>query len=181
VSDIGITQDHEVDDDGEVGGPLAVFWAPGHGHDSGDFVRAVIEHCLDEGIDVPAIPADVEPVGLWQRLVPRQDCVEYQRTDFEPLYDPANPITVLDLDSRGRGGTKCGVDECREPWSSGRPVRVSIEPSPGDASVNSPYMAVRIWLCREHASRFPDPSYRVFMVPVGATILLPSAAAEAST
>ena len=46
MSGIEIVQDCEVDYDGDVGGWLDVFWTEGHGHDSVEFIRAVVDHCL---------------------------------------------------------------------------------------------------------------------------------------
>ena len=37
---VEIMQDCEVDDDGDIGGWLDVFWAEGHGHDAETFIRA---------------------------------------------------------------------------------------------------------------------------------------------
>lgn len=180
---IDITQDYEFFD-GEIGGRMATFWAPGHGHDTDAFIRGVLNLCLDEGADVPAITQDDTPVEMWQRNVESHDGVYYDRATEIPTHGRKPdwfPVTVLDVEPPRRGGgTKCGVDKCVQPWRSGEPIRVCIEPT--DDPDPGRYMTVRVWLCREHAHRFPDPTYRVFMVPAGATVLLPSAQnAAAST
>lgn len=173
---IEIVQDFEVDEDGDLCGPQLGFWTKGHGHKPDEFIRAVLDYCLDEGAGhVPAIDLDEDgPQEVWQRNVERACGVEYERTETEPEYNRfhsgrAYPITLLDLQSRRRGARKCMVVDCREPWSSGPAARVCVEPSVNER----PSVSVRMYLCREHARSFPDPSYRVFMVPVGATILLP--------
>ena len=172
MTTIEITQDSEFD--GEVGGPLDVFWAKGHGHDPREFIRAVLDYCLFNDVDIPAIAYDDTPVETWQQNVSHQGAIEYRRdpTPPESSRSPRFPITVLDLDRRTRGGVKCSVDDCSEPWSVGTPARVVVEPAPdGDASRR--YMSVRMWFCREHRRQIPEPSYRVCMVPVGAEIVLP--------
>lgn len=171
-----ITQDHEYTDD-EFGGPLPVFWAKGHGHDPLAFIRAVVDYCLDNGADIPAIEDGLLPEETWQQNLSLRDGVEYRR-DPEPPTSPRSsrfPVTVLDLESpRRSGGTKCGVDGCDEPYSVGTPIRVLIEPGMGEPELGAPRLFLRVWLCREHHRRFPEPSYRVCMIPVGAEVVLPA-------
>jgi hypothetical protein len=172
VSDTGIEIIQDSEFDGEVGGPLAVFWSKGHGHDARDFIRAVLDYCLDNDVDIPAIAYDDALVETWQQNVSRQGAIEYRRdpTPPESSRSPRFPITVLDLERGARGGFKCAVDDCSEPWSVGTPARVCVEPSDGATS----YMSVRMWFCRDHRRQLPEPSYRVCMVPVGAEIVLPA-------
>lgn len=171
---IEINQDHECDE-GEVGGAIPVFWTKGHGHDPDEFVRACIDYCLYNDVTIPRfVPYDDRPVETWQQNVAVQDGIEYRRDPTPPKSPRSSrfPITILDLEQpRRRGGTKCGITGCDEPWGRGIPIRVSIEPD--DTGMR--YMAAQIWLCREHAKRFPEPSYRVCMVPIGAEIVLPAA------
>lgn len=175
---IDIAQDYEFYEDSGLGGPMLSFWAPGHGHDPEQFIRAVIDHMLSYGGSVPRIDPEDKPVEMWQRTVEQHDGVEYERMPTKPetsaSYLQAEPITLLDLERRGRGGTKCGVSGCSKPWSSGNPAIVRVEADDRGPTVNTPYMSVRMWFCREHSRRFPEPSYRVCMVPVGATIMLPA-------
>lgn len=176
---IAIEQDSEYDPDEGLGSELRTFWAPGHGHDPDAFVRAVIDHCLDYSGSVPAIDAEEhEPVEVWQETVEHGDALEYRRTDQPPTSPRSKlePITMLDLERRTRGAIKCAVIDCRKPYSAGLPARVLIEPTNGDRA----HMHVRMWLCRDHTERFPGPSYRVCMIPVGAEILLPAAEAGAA-
>lgn len=174
---IGIEQDYEIEDDGEVGGPLAVFWTVGHGHDPYDVIRAVVEHCLDEGRDIPRIDGDRAPVEMWQTVVKRGDCVEYRRAaskDQLPPYTRAAdiaPITLLDLDARARGAAKCSIRDCRNPWKSGVPVQVATKPDPPDGSMPR-REHVEVWLCRDHQDVMADKYYRMAVVPVGAVIEL---------
>jgi hypothetical protein len=176
VSEIEICQDHEFDDAAGIGGPLPVFWAKGHGFDDRAFIRAVLDYCLDNHVDIPAITMNDAPVETWQQNVARSGSIEYQRDSSPPTSSrsPRFPITLLDLDRRGHGGTRCAVTGCDEPWSTGAPVRVCVEPGSGEAELGAPYMAVCLWLCREHRKHLPEPLYRVCLVPVGATILLPA-------
>lgn len=165
---IEINQDQEFDENsGELGGPMNVFWAHGHGHDADEFIRAVLDHCLGWSGEVPAIRSEDVPQLLWQRNVEHCDSLEYQRRSDPPNRREWNPVTVLDLERRGHGGTKCSVVGCKEPWASGPPVRVAVD-------ATEAHMSVRLWLCRKHGERFPGPSYRISMIPVGATILLPN-------
>lgn len=164
---IEINQDREFDEDfAEVGGPMNIFWSYGHDHDVNRFVRAVIDHCLEDSGEVPAIRADDTPQQLWQRNVEHDGSVEYVRRSDPPTRHEWKPVTLLDLEHRRRGGTKCSVVGCHQPWSVGSSARVRVD-------TTEDHMDVRVWLCREHNERFPEPSYRVCMVPVGATILLP--------
>lgn len=178
VTTIAITQDYEFDEDFGLGNPMLSFWAYGHGHNPEQFIRAVIDHALTEHGSVPRIDPEDEPVEMWQRTIERHDGVEYSRilAESDDAHGRgAKPVTVLDLERRGRGGTKCGVTGCDRPWSSGKPAIVRIEADGTGPSLNNvPYMSVRMWFCREHTRLFPEPSYRVCMVPVGATILLPA-------
>lgn len=165
---IEINQDREFGEDfAEAGGPMNVFWSYGHGHDAGQFIRAVVDHCLEGPGEVPAIGADDAPQKLWQRNVDRDGFVEYVRRSEAPIRHDWKPVTLLDLEHRRRGGTKCSVVGCSEPWSVGSNARVRVD-------TTEDHMDMRVWLCREHSRRFPEPSYRVCMVPVGATILLPA-------
>lgn len=174
---ISITQDYEFDEDSGLGGPMLSFWAQGHGHDPEQFIRAVIDYTLTEHGSVPRIEPEDEPSEMWQRAIERQAGVEYSRQSEKPTssasYLRSEPITLLDLERRGRGGTKCGVADCSKPWSSGPAVIVRVEADGRGPTVNNSYMTVRMWFCRDHARQFPGPSYRVCMVPVGATIMLP--------
>lgn len=173
---IVIEQDWEWDEDQGLGAPMPVFWAKGHGHDHNEFIREVIEHCLDDDSDIPAIPADAALEEVWQQNVAHNESIEFRRTTEVPasLRSPKFPVTVLDLAGPRKGGAKgCGIDRCGEAWSSGVPVRVLID-------TDSEYMAAHLWLCREHSKRFPEPSYRVCMIPVGATVVLEPAEPVAS-
>lgn len=172
---IEINQDYDYSS-GEIGGLLPVFWAKGHGYDAKEFVRAVVDYCLDEDADIPAITWEDSPEEKWQRNVDIDAGVFYERDVVPPksLREGKFAITILDLERpRRRGATKCSVDGCREPWSSGTPVRVATEVLAGDSTLDCSYMAVTVWLCRGHRKKLPEPSYRVVMVPVGATIVLP--------
>lgn len=171
MSGIEIEQDYEVDDDGDVGGRLACWWARGHGHKAEDFAMAVVGYCLDCDAETPRIDLD-DIKELWQRNIPVGDSVQYRRSTEPPKgpRDEAFPVTVLDIEAR-RGGRKCAVNGCRNPWFASRPVQVADK-------VDADYMAIDITLCREHSQRFPEPSYRVRFVPVGATIMLPADPAE---
>lgn len=165
---VEIEQDHEAFDD-DIGSPMDVFWAKGHGHDPADFIRSVVEHCLDYGRSIPRIPDDLRPVEMWQRNVPSGDCIVYHRYAERPAGRGASrgmfPVTVLDVDGRRSGATKCSVNGCENPWMSGRPVAAKVD-------MDETYTAVTLWFCRKHGHKFPEPSYRVCMVPVGATIVL---------
>jgi hypothetical protein len=177
MSGIEITQDVELDPDVGLGQPMPVFWAHGHGHDEHDFLLEVVGYCLEYGVGIPRIDADVAPVEVWQENVEARDAVEYRRTTQPPTRPNSDlfPITLLDLEFRQRGGTKCAVIGCREPWLVGAPVSVAVEPNEGDGVSEPEHMAVRIWFCAKHSRRLPEPSYRVRFVPVGATIVLPKA------
>lgn len=159
---IDINQDH----DGDDGGPLPCFWAEGHDHDTDEFVRAVLAYCMDEGVDIPRIDmSEDHPTEVWQTNRKGGDWVEYHRSP-ERSRD-SFPITLLDLWKPSRRGRACGVIDCNKPWVSGRPAIVKVDTDPG-------HMSVRMWFCGDHSTRFPDPVYRVCMIPVGATILLKS-------
>src|ERR1700756_2643035 len=174
VPGIEIEQDQEIDHDGELCGSINVFWAKRHGLDQDKFIRAVIDHCLEPEGGVPAISWEDELAEVWQHLEPVGDNFEYHRSN-ESSWSAgrkAEPITLLDVDRRGRGARRCQVHDCREPWSRSTPVQVCIDANDDDAA----RMIVYMTLCRTHVVRFPKPSYRVCMVPVGATIELPAPA-----
>lgn len=170
MSVIEIEQDHQLDYDGEVSGPMHVYWAEGHDHDPEAFLRAVIDHCIDYARDIPRIAWDEPSVEMWQRDVAHGDSVEYHREQEIPSGHRRadwRPVTVLDLERSPRGATKCSVNNCTRPWDSGQPIQITHE-------VDGPYLALTMWLCREHREAIPEPSYRLRFIPVGATIMLPA-------
>lgn len=170
---IEIYQDNEYDGE-EFSAPLPVFWAKGHDLNHNDFLRAVVEYCIEEcDFEIPAMSWDDDIDEQWQRNVEVPGGgVEYWRTTEPPEYPGSMegketfPITILDLEKRRRGAHKCSVTHCREPWSVGSPARVRV-------STDEKEVSVYLWLCREHLKAYPEPSYRVCMIPVGATIMLP--------
>jgi hypothetical protein len=169
-----VERDYEVFDEYDIGSPLDVFWTKGHDVAPLAFVRAIVEHCLDEEIDIPRINVEDAPEKLWQYNIDHNGILEFHRSPDKPEgYHgrEAFPVTVLDLEkARRRGMRKCSVEHCREPWSHGMPIRVLISPADSEQQITA-----RIWLCRTHGNKFPEPIYRVFMVPVGATVVLDGA------
>lgn len=176
MSEIGIEQDYEVDDDGEVLGSLLSFWTRGHGFNPDAVIRAVVDFSLEEHRSVPRIDEGGPVDEVWQKTVHRASGVwEYRRSDVEqPGWDP---ITLVDLEHRYRGGRKCAVQHCPEPGRIGEPVRLLIEPSDSGMSSDVAY----VYVCRFHAKRFPQPPYRVCMIPVGAEVVLPAPDSEGSS
>ncbi len=167
---IEIIQDHEVDEDGEVGSRLACFWTEGHGHDVANFVHAVVDHCLDYGEPVNVDPDAVRE--MWQYDRKSGDSVTYERGQAIPEGSPWRmwrPITVVDMERHRRGNPRCSVKDCDRPWQAGTPVRVAVDESDFDD-----YTAVEMRFCAEHRAKFPEPYYRTLLVPVGATLTLPS-------
>lgn len=170
MSAIEIHQDHEFDENG-VGGPLPVWWCRGHEVEREDFLTAVFEFCLDNCIDVPAIPFDAAVSRVWQHNVAVGDGVRYDRTSEKPTKprSPFFPITVFDCYSRTAGDRRCNVRGCKEPWHVTKPIRVisSVEDS-------DDFWSVEVTLCAAHLKRFGDnASHRTLIVPVGATLQLP--------
>ena len=181
MTNIDIQRDREFFD-GEVGDTVNVWWAKGHDLDPEEFIRAVIEESLEWDGSVPRIDSDDAPVEMWQANVAVGDGVEYRRSVSAPVdppkHSPVFPVTVLDLERRaGRGGRKCMIDKCGEPWQSSTPLRlVTTVEMAEDPNL---YAAVNVTLCAEHRALMPDPYYRTLVVPVGATAVLP--AEEATT
>ena len=162
-----IQQDYEIDWDGEVGAPLDVFWCEGHGHDPADFVRAVVEHCLDYGRDIPRIEDVRRPAELWQCDRKSGDSITYERRESVEGLRRADwrPVTVLDCERRRLGATSCSVKGCTRPVRSQQAFPVVWEP-------DGEYVALEMRLCDEHRGQIPDQTYRLVFVPVGATIML---------
>lgn len=175
MSDLVIYQDHEYDGDFELGDLVPSFWTKGHGHEPCAFIRAVVAYCLDNDVDIPAIPQDVDPVELWQQNIAVDGGVEYRRGPTPPTSSRTSrfPITLLDLETlRRRGSTKCSVIGCSEPWSVSSPAaRLCVERHQRKNEIS-----VQLWLCREHQKCWPEPLWRVAVVPVGATVMLPQPA-----
>lgn len=170
---IEIQQDSAIDEDGEVGMPMHVYWCEGHNIDPQEFFEAVLAHCLEEG-DIPRIrPVDYyngiedRPVELWQWDRTVDGSVIYERTvESPPPMRRAVPVTVLDLERRWTGGYRCSVLECRLPWSRTTNHTTILD---GD----SERLCMQLPLCRTHAAMMPEPSHRVMFVPVGSTVELP--------
>ena len=167
MTDIEIMQDCEVDDDGDVGGWLDVFWCEGHGHDAGDFVQSVVDHCLEWGHDIPKIPSDAVVAEVWQHDRKVGDSVIFERRsnlDGVRLAD-WRPVTVLDCERRFFGGSSCSVTNCTRPVMSAQGFPIVWEP-------DGEYLALDVRLCAEHRRQIPDQCYRLRFIPVGATIVL---------
>jgi len=162
-----IEQDHEFDEMDGIGSSVAVFWSRGHDHDVEEFIRAVLDHCLNEGSDIPAIRTDDSPTEVWQTELDRGGVAEFRRTEHHsrPVSD-WYPVTVLDVERRPTfAGIKCMVIGCGKPCARPR------EPARAVVGRRQPIgaMPVRFWLCHEHGDRFPGSSYQVFLVPIEAT------------
>lgn len=179
---IEIYQDCEYDGE-SFSSVLPVFWAKGHDLNEGEFRLAVIHYLIDEEGDFPAMSWEDPIEEQWQRNVEVSGGgIEYRRRDDRPGYDdftgPVDwfPITILDLERQRRGQHKCAVTQCREPWSVGSPAQIRVSPTVGDEAElgGTPGESIYLWLCRKHRKRYPEPCYRVCMVPVGATIMLPA-------
>jgi hypothetical protein len=171
MSEIEIQQDWEIDEDGEIGGPMHTYWCYGHGHKRSDFIRFVFELCVGQGV-VPRFDSMDHPVvEMWQVERPTGDGITYERHAIEPTnlrrHVEAKPITLLDLDYLRHGGRSCSVVDCRNPWASTAPHPLIVE---GDR----PRVSLKVPLCREHKDAYPEPYYRMVVVPVGATVLLPA-------
>lgn len=165
---VEINQDAEVDDDGDIGGWLDVFWCEGHDVDGETFLRALVDHCLAWGHDVPRIPRDAEPAEMWQHDRTAGDAVIFERERNVP--DGARradwrPVTVLDLERRFMGGAACSVRGCTGAVYSSQAFPVVWEP-------DGENLALDVRLCREHRTQIPDQPYRLRFIPVGATIVL---------
>lgn len=174
---IDINQDYEYDEVFGLGAAMNVFWAPGHGYEDRDFIRAVVAHSLDEHDVVPYIGEEAEINEMYQSVQEQGDgSLVYDRRPMIPEYDhfrgPVDwkPVTVMDLDRRHPGARKCAVRGCSEPWSAGLPVQVLIAPTDG-ADVRC---TADLWLCRTHTKEIPDPVYRLAFIPVGAEVVLDS-------
>lgn len=164
---VEIMQDCEVDDDGDIGGWLDVFWAEGHGHDAGDFVQSVVDHCLEWGHDIPKIPSDAVVAEVWQHDRKVGDSVIFERrSNLDGVRLAAwRPVTVLDCERRFFGGSSCSVTNCTRPVMSAQGFPIVWEP-------DGEYLALDVRLCAEHRRQIPDQRYRLRFIPVGATIVL---------
>ncbi len=167
MSGVEIMQDCEVDDDGDVGGWLDVFWCEGHGHDAETFILAVVDHCLEWGHDIPKIPSDAVVAEVWQHDRKVGDSVIFERrSNLDGVRLAAwRPVTVLDCERRFFGGSSCSVAACTRPVRSSQAVPVVWEP-------DGEYLALEMRLCDEHRRQVPEKSYRLRFIPVGATIML---------
>lgn len=170
MSQIIIEQDYE-NDEGEIGGPLDVYWCLGHIPDTysarEEFMNAVVQFCATENQRVPRIDFEEdEPKLLWQRNVEREGTIEYYRSDTHGKYAISTdfPVTVLDLERRRHGAQQCAVEMCTEPWSARTPMRVAL-----DLGMDPKVAEVRaeIPLCREHSEVLPSDWYRTVIIPIG--------------
>lgn len=170
TSALEIERDYEMDVDGELGGQMLVWWSRGHGHDPEKFIRAVVDNCLENGDAIPRIGENDGPVEMWQHNVRVGDGIRYDRTDTAPVKprSPLFPVTVLDVENRRAGSRACSVPACVRPWAGSRQVLVVTKVDDDDP------MTVYLPLCRKHSEQIPDPTYRLRLVPVGATIMLPA-------
>jgi len=164
---IEIIQLHDIDDDGEVGSPQQSWYCAGHVGIE-EFVHALVNHCIDYGNDVPRIDMDdvnhlhLRKVGghngSWTADF-RDELPERGGKSWEP-------VTVYETPTK-LGGMACSVSDCRRPTYTRHNMLAVLDATDGQR------LGLNIGLCREHRDAFPDPYYRVFLVPVGATIQLP--------
>ena len=168
---IEIFRDYDVDEDnGEVGDYQDVFWCEGHGLDPAEVIRAAVDHAIDEDQTIPRIGWDDGPEEMWQRDTSMGGSVLYHRRS-EPG-SPARdwrPVTVLDLRRSFLGATCCSVRGCMGQADRNVPISALWEP-------DGPHRTLDTYLCATHRDEFPSAYYRLYWVPVGATILLPQEA-----
>lgn len=169
---IGIEQAREVDDDGELCGPLRSWWAEGH-HEPEPFILALVDHIMTEGDgDIPRIDVgDVKHV--WRQHVYHGDTYVFDDRPEIPLGAQVKrwrPVTVFDAESR-RGMGRCAVNQCGNvAWSRGVfTVRWALDGEIGDQALDVP-------LCRQHNTDLDKLGYRwrTLFVPIGATVVLPA-------
>lgn len=165
MTGIDIEQFHEVDGDFT---PLQSWWAEGH-YDPLTFVSALVDFLLDSNEDIPSIELD-EVKQRWMSKITGLDGGWTAAFHDKPGRDRI-PVTLFDAEAR-RGGIACQVHMCKRHVSLNTPVRTAL--TIGEDSGPTLYLR----LCSEHAKDMPGPSYRVFMVPVGAMIMLPAGAAS---
>lgn len=155
----------------DEGGPLQSWYAEGH-HEPAAFATALVRLLLDEyDADIPAIELD-RVTQRYMRKVPNFDGGWTSSFTDEPGRG-AMPVTLFDAEV-ARRGLNCAVRDCGHSVSTNWPVRTAVTVE----AVSE--FAVDLRLCRDHQKAMPQPIYRVFMVPVGATILLPAESERAS-
>jgi hypothetical protein len=155
----------------DEGGPLRSWYAEGH-HEPAVFAAALVHLLLDEyDDDIPSIELD-RIRQRYMRKVPNLDGGWTSSFSDEPGRG-AMAVTLFDAEV-SRRGLSCAVRGCDRPVSTQHPVRTAV------AVEGVSEFTVDLTLCRDHSRQMPNPSYRVFMVPVGATILLPSESERAS-
>lgn len=165
---IEVEQLHDIDGDGELSGRTNCWYCEGHVNPE-RFVRSVIDFVIEYGDRIPLIDLSwVRHCWLYKRPNHGGSWTADFRDEIPPRWRRRDweAVTVLDCEQR-RGGPRCSVRDCTSISSVGHPVMVKIEAGDSHTSAD-------IWLCRRHSAQFPGPSYRVCMVPVGATIMLPA-------
>ena len=155
----------------DEGSSIRSWYAEGH-HEPAVFAAALVHLLLDEcGDDIPSIELD-RIKQQYMRKVPNFDGGWTASFTDEPGRG-AMPITQFDAEV-ARRGLSCAVRGCDRSVSTQHPVRTAV------AVEGVSEFTVDLHLCHDHARQMPNPTYRVFMVPVGATILLPAESAVSS-
>lgn len=164
-----IVQLNEIADDGEVMDRMPSWYCEGH-VDRIEFIRALVDHCVDYGDTIPSIdPYSVKHQflckvgghdGSWTADFRDDIPAGSRRKSWEP-------VTVFEV-TRRFGGVACSATGCTQPVSARIPVRAVL-----DATDGGP-LSLYFPLCTAHRGLFPDPIYRVCLVPVGATVVTPA-------
>lgn len=162
---IEIVQFNEIADDGEVMDRMPSWYCQGH-VDHVEFIRALVDHCVDYGDSTPRIdPGSVKHQylrkiggydGSWTADLRDEIPAGSTRRSWEP-------VTTFEV-ARRFGGVACSVAGCTQPVAARVPVRAVLDAKNGSRP------DLRFPLCTVHRAVFPDPHYRVCLIPVGAVI-----------
>lgn len=164
-----IVQLNEIADDGEVMDRMPSWYCEGH-VDRIEFIRALVDHCVDYGDTIPSIDPDSVKLqflckvgghdGSWTADFRDDIPAGSRRKSWEP-------VTTFEV-TRRFGGVACAATDCTQPVSARVPVRAVL-----DATDGGP-LALFFPLCTAHRRLVPEPCYRVCLVPIGAVIQLPA-------
>lgn len=164
-----IVQLNEIAEDGEVLDRMPSWYCEGH-VDRIEFIRTLVDHCVDYGDTIPSIDPDSVKHQFLYKVGGHDGSWTADFRDDIPAGSRRKswePVTTFEV-ARRFGGVACAAMGCTQPVAARVPVRAVLDAKDGGQ------LALYFSVCIAHRALIPDPQYRVCLVPVGATVVMPA-------
>ncbi|MGE0178102.1 MAG: hypothetical protein AB7G17_14675 [Phycisphaerales bacterium] len=164
-----IVQLNEIAEDGEVLDRMPSWYCEGH-VDRIEFIRTLVDHCVDYGDTIPSIDPDSVKHQFLYKVGGHDGSWTADFRDKIPAGSRKGswePVTTFEV-ARRFGGVACAAMGCTQPVAARVPVRAVLDAKDGGQ------LALYFSVCIAHRALIPDPQYRVCLVPVGAIVVMPA-------